>query len=59
MYAEYYDRKNIKKGLTTFENAKIRNFCFDVTPSKYITGIITEKGIIKPNEKSIRKLFKC
>jgi methylthioribose-1-phosphate isomerase len=59
MYAEYYDGKNIKKGLITFDTAKIRNFGFDVTPSKYITGIITEKGIIKPNEKSIRKLFKC
>jgi S-methyl-5-thioribose-1-phosphate isomerase len=26
------------------------NPAFDVTPAKYITGIITEKGIIKPNE---------
>lgn len=59
MYAEYYDGRKIKKGLITFEDAKIRNFGFDVTPAKYVTGIITEKGIIKPNEKSIRKLFKC
>ena len=58
MYAEYYDGRNINKGLITFETAKIRNFGFDVTPSKYVTGIITEKGIIKPNERSIRKLFK-
>ena len=27
-----------------------RNPAFDVTPAKYITGIITEKGIFKPNE---------
>lgn len=26
------------------------NPAFDVTPAKYITGIITEKGIFKPNE---------
>ncbi len=26
------------------------NPAFDVTPAKYITGFITEKGIIKPNE---------
>ena len=58
MYSEYYDGKKIRKGLITFRNAKIRNFGFDVTPSKYVTRIITEKGIIKPNEKCIRKLFK-
>ena len=33
------------------------NPAFDVTPSKYITGIITEKGIIQPNEATIRSLF--
>ena len=27
-----------------------RNPAFDVTPAKYITGIITEKGIFKPDE---------
>ncbi|MEM0360186.1 MAG: S-methyl-5-thioribose-1-phosphate isomerase [Candidatus Diapherotrites archaeon] len=33
------------------------NPAFDITPSKYITGIITEKGIIKPNRKEIKRLF--
>jgi len=28
---------------------KVANPAFDVTPAKYITGIITERGIIKPN----------
>jgi S-methyl-5-thioribose-1-phosphate isomerase len=32
------------------------NPAFDVTPSKYITGIITEKGIIKPSESEIMKI---
>jgi len=27
-----------------------KNPAFDITPAEYITGIITEKGIIKPNE---------
>ena len=27
-----------------------RNPAFDVTPAKFITGIITEKGIFKPEE---------
>jgi len=33
------------------------NPAFDVTPAKFITGIITEKGIIKPGRESIRLLF--
>jgi S-methyl-5-thioribose-1-phosphate isomerase len=33
------------------------NPAFDVTPAKYITGIITEKGIIQPGIESIQKLF--
>jgi methylthioribose-1-phosphate isomerase len=32
----------------TPENAKVRNPAFDVTPSRYVTGIITEKGIARP-----------
>ena len=56
-YTEYFDGNNIKKGLVTFDSVNTRNFGFDITPSKYVTGIITEKGVIKPNEKSIRKLF--
>ena len=57
-YAEYYNGSNIKQGLITFDSVKIRNFGFDITPSKYVTGIITEKGVIKPNEKSITNLFR-
>ena len=33
------------------------NPSFDVTPAKYITGIITEKGIIKPTADSIKELI--
>ena len=32
----------------TPEGVKARNPAFDVTPGKYVTGFITEKGIIKP-----------
>jgi methylthioribose-1-phosphate isomerase len=32
----------------TPEGAKIRNPAFDVTPHRYIAGIITEKGIVRP-----------
>ena len=30
------------------EGVKVRNLAFDVTPAKYVTGIITEKGVFKP-----------
>ena len=33
------------------------NPSFDVTPAKYITGIITEKGIISPDIRSISQLL--
>jgi len=40
------------------EGVSIRNPAFDVTPAKYITGIITEKGIIEsPNEGKIKSFF--
>lgn len=38
---------------------KAYNPAFDVTPGKYVTGIITEHGILKaPYEKQIKELFK-
>jgi S-methyl-5-thioribose-1-phosphate isomerase len=33
------------------------NPAFDVTPAEYITGLITSKGIIKPNAGAIASLF--
>ena len=39
------------------DNAGSANFAFDVTPAKLITGLITEKGICKPDEKEIRMMF--
>lgn len=33
------------------------NPAFDVTPAKYITGIITEKGIVKPAVADIKRIF--
>ena len=39
-------------------NIKIRNPAFDITPAKYISGIITEKGILKEDyNKSIENIF--
>ena len=38
------------------EGAKCKNFAFDITPAKYITKLITEKGIIDSNKISISNL---
>jgi translation initiation factor eIF-2B subunit alpha/methylthioribose-1-phosphate isomerase len=38
------------------EDSKARNPAFDVTPKKYIKGIITEKGIFEPDEVK-KKIF--
>jgi methylthioribose-1-phosphate isomerase len=38
------------------DGVKVRNIAFDVTPHKYVTAIITEKGAFRP--KDIKKLMK-
>jgi methylthioribose-1-phosphate isomerase len=44
----------------TPEGAKIRNPAFDVTPQRYIAGIITEKGIFRPPyADSLRSAFEA
>ena len=43
----------------TPEGARIRNPAFDVTPSKYVTAIITERGIARaPYEESLVQLVR-
>jgi len=39
------------------EKSHAKNPAFDVTPARYIKGIITEKGIIKPNKEEITKII--
>jgi methylthioribose-1-phosphate isomerase len=40
------------------QQEQVKNYAFDVTPHDYITGIITEKGIIKaPYEKAISSMI--
>ena len=34
------------------------NLAFDVTPAKYVSGLITEKGICEASEKGLKGLFK-
>jgi len=47
----------VKRVLVTPNGSPAMNFGFDVTPAKYITGLITERGITKANEKDILDLY--
>lgn len=48
---------DIKKVLIAPKKAKVRNPVFDITPAKYITGYITEIGILR-NSDDIREALK-
>lgn len=39
------------------KRSRVENPAFDVTPARYITGIITERGIVKPARAAIRRLL--
>jgi methylthioribose-1-phosphate isomerase len=46
----------VGKELICPEKATARNPAFDMTPARFVTGIITEAGILKPGELSRKKL---
>jgi methylthioribose-1-phosphate isomerase len=50
--------KKIQKVLIYPQKSKSLNLAFDVTPARYITGLITEKGVCKASEKGLKELFK-
>ena len=52
------EKGNVKKFRVSPKESTAKNPAFDVTPAKYITGIITEKGIIKPTREDIKKFIK-
>ena len=52
------EQGKIKKIQIYPKNSKAMNLAFDVTPAKYITGLITEKGICDASEKGLKDLFK-
>ena len=48
--------KNMQTVSIVPKKSKSVNYAFDVTPSKYISKLITEKGIVDANEISIKGL---
>ena len=58
-HVEGVDENNeIRKILIYPNKSKAMNLAFDVTPAKYITGLITERGIAKASSEGLKKLFK-
>ncbi len=58
-HVEGIDENNeIKKVLIYPTKSKVINLAFDVTPSKYVTGLITERGISEASFDGLSKLFK-
>lgn len=53
----WYENK-ITKICITPEKSKAANYGFDITPAKYVTALITEKGVCKANKEEIEKLKK-
>ena len=48
----------LKKVLIYPKKSKSLNLAFDVTPSKYVTGLITEKGVCEASNDSLKKMFR-
>ena len=52
------ENKNIKRILIYPAKSKSLNLAFDITPAKYITSLITEKGCCEASAEGIKQLFK-
>lgn len=58
LYTHGLDEKgNIIRLRAAPKESSAKNPAFDVTPAKYITGIITDKGVIKAGSKEIKELL--
>jgi methylthioribose-1-phosphate isomerase len=58
-HIEGIDENNeIKKVLIYPNKSKAKNLAFDITPAKYVTGLITEKGVCEASSEGLKKLFK-
>ena len=58
-YVEGLDEnKKIKKVLIYPNKSKAMNLAFDITPAKYVSGLITEKGLSEASFVGLSKLFK-
>ena len=57
-FVEGWHENKITSVSITPEKSKAANYGFDITPAKYVTALITEKGICKANKIAIEQLKK-
>ena len=58
-HVEGIDENNqIQRVLIYPKKSKAMNLAFDITPAKYVTGLITEKGTCEASSEGLIKLFK-
>ncbi len=56
-YVRGLDGAESKSVLISPKETQALNYGFDVTPAKYVTGLITERGICEASEEGIKILF--
>ena len=52
------EKGNLKKVLIYPKKSKSMNLAFDITPAKYVTGLITEKGVCEASSDALHRMFK-
>ena len=57
-HIKYLKNNKFLESKIFLNSQKFSNPAFDITPSKYITKLITNRGIIDPNTQSIKKVMK-
>ena len=58
-HVEGVDENNqVKKVLIYPQKSKAMNLAFDVTPAKYVSGLITERGVCEASTNGLKNLFK-
>jgi len=58
-HVEGLDKNNkLTKVLIYPEKSQSMNLAFDITPAKYVTGLITEKGVCNASKEGLESLFK-
>ena len=58
-HVEGLDENKVVKKIRIYpEKSKSLNLAFDITPAKYVTGLITEKGVCEASEQGLKGLFK-
>jgi methylthioribose-1-phosphate isomerase len=57
-FIEGWNGKEIVSVRLVPEECRVANYGFDITPARLVTGLITERGICKPDTESILRLFR-